>query len=509
MIAIKRALLSCHDKTGLETLGKALADLGVELIASGGTATYLQHHGLRVRSVEEFAGIGEQLDGRVKTLHPKIHGGILAKRDDPAHIKSVGADGLIDLVVVNLYPFEQTTQKPGVTLPEVIEQIDIGGVALIRAAAKNFKHVAVLTRSEQYPSLIKQLRDTNGTLSETDTRALAAAAFELTTRYDRLIAEYIGGQKAAAWPTVAIGSREHQPLRYGENPHQSAAWHVGADGPKGLAGSRQLQGKELSYNNVLDLDAVVRCLADFSEPTCVIAKHATPCGIASAGSLREAFERALACDSESAFGGIVGVNRSLDRATAEAMASMFLEVIVAPKIDDAAAAVFAKKTNLRLLELAIPSPAPFQEWRTVLGGYLTQQSDAQILDQTALRVVTKRQPTKAEHRDLLFAWVAAKHVKSNAIVIAKDAATIAIGAGQPSRVRSVRLAMSCAGAQAKGAVLASDGFFPFPDNVEVAATAGITAVIQPGGSVKDPDVIAAADAAGIAMLFTGMRHFRH
>jgi phosphoribosylaminoimidazolecarboxamide formyltransferase/IMP cyclohydrolase len=525
MVVVKRALLSCHDKTGLEVFAKGLAELGVELVASQGTAAFLQQHGLRVKTVEAFAGIAEQLDGRVKTLHPRIHAGILARRDDPAHVQAVGAEGLIDLVVVNLYPFQEATQTPNLSVSAVLEQIDIGGVALLRAAAKNFPHVAVASAPAQYPEILAALRRGRATLSVDESRALAATAFHLTSRYDRWITAYLGqasppagsgsGAQAAqalSLPEqVTVQAGRHQALRYGENPHQQAGWYVPLGQPlAGLATLASLQGKELSCNNLLDVDAAVRCLLDFEQPTCVIVKHASPCGIASARTVAEAYQRALACDAESAFGGIVGFNHPLDGATASQMASTFLEVIVAPAVESSARMVFAKKSNLRVIELADARGASSTtEWRSVLGGWLIQEQDRSTVDASALRVVTARRPTPEEQRDLLFAWIAAKHVKSNAIVLAKDEATLGIGQGQPSRVRAVRLAIQNAGARAQGAVLASDGFFPFPDNVELAARAGIAAIMQPGGSVKDADVIAAADAAGLAMVFTGLRHFRH
>lgn len=511
-MTIKRALLSCHDKTGLEPFAKGLVELRVELVASTGTAAFLKEHGMSARTVESFAGITEQLDGRVKTLHPRIHAGILARRGAPEHVKAVGEGGLIDLVVVNLYPFEDTIQQPGATLAQAVEQIDIGGVALLRAAAKNFSDVTVISSPQQYPAVLEALTRGKGTLPETMRRDLAMAAFALTSRYDRQITRYLGQSGAtSATEPLTLQARVQQSLRYGENPHQRGGWYVPLAGqPEGLAMLSQRQGKALSYNNLLDVDTAVRCLADFDRPTCVIVKHASPCGIASADSAAEASRRAYEADAESAFGGIVGVNRTLDAAAASQMTAGFLEVLLAPSIEPAALAVLAKKPNLRVLELAPDPPAaPSADWRSVLGGWLVQDPDTTVLDEPSLRVATKRRPTDAERRDLLFAWRAAKHVRSNAIVLAKDEATVGIGQGQPSRVRAVRLAIQNAGARARGAALASDGFLPFPDNVEQAAGAGVTALIQPGGSVKDAEVIAAADGAGMAMLFTGVRHFRH
>lgn len=524
MASIRRALLSCYDKAGLDRFAKGLVELGVELVASTGTAAFLKEHGMSARSVESFAGITEQLDGRVKTLHPRIHAGILARRQHPEHVKAVGEGGLIDLVVVNLYPFEETIQQPGATLAQAVEQIDIGGVALLRAAAKNFSDVTVISSPQQYPAVLEALTRGKGALPETMRRDLAMAAFALTSRYDRQITRYLGQSGAtSATEPLTLQARVQQSLRYGENPHQRGGWYVPLAGqPEGLAMLSQRQGNALSYNNLLDVDTAVRCLVDFDlpapgssgqagRPTCVIVKHASPCGIASANSAAEAYRRAYEADAESAFGGIVGVNRTLDAEAASQMTAGFLEVLLAPSIEPAALAVLAKKPNLRVLELA-PQATPAAsspDWRSVLGGWLVQDPDAAVLDEPSLRVATKRRPTDAERRDLLFAWRAAKHVRSNAIVLAKDEATVGIGQGQPSRVRAVRLAIQNAGARARGAALASDGFLPFPDNVEHAANAGVTALIQPGGSVKDAEVLAAADGAGMAMLVTGIRHFRH
>ena len=514
MVTVKRALLSCHDKTGLEGFAGALAELGAELIASGGTAAFLQQHGLRVKTVEAFTGAPEQLDGRVKTLHPKIHAGILARRDDPAHVQAVGADGLIDLVAVNLYPFEETARRRGAGLEEALEQIDVGGVALLRAAAKNFAHVAAVCDPQQYPSVTEALRRHQGRLPDPLARELAAAAFRLTSAYDTSIGSYLlsSGGGPQGWPeTASLSVRQRQMLRYGENPHQRGAWYVPDAGAVwGLATLTQRQGKELSYNNLLDADAALRCLLDFEEPTCAIIKHRAPCGIAGAAAPLQAYQRALACDPESAFGGIVGFNRPLDAALAEQLTATFLEVIVAPSVEPEAAPVFAKKPNLRVITLDWPTRLPGgPEWRPLLGSWLLQEPDALTVQADALRVATKRAPTERERADLLFAWRAVKHALSNGVVLASDRATVGIGQGQPSRVGSVRLALEKAGGRSRKAVAASDGFFPFPDGVELLAKAGVTAVIQPGGSVRDAEVIAAADAAGLAMLVTGIRHFRH
>lgn len=513
MVTVKRALLSCYDKTGLEGLATALAELGVELVASDGTAAFLKQQGLTVRTVEAFAGITEQLDGRVKTLHPKIHAGILARRDEPAHLAAVGAGGLIDLVVVSLYPFQRTVQSRVVSLPEAVEQIDIGGVALLRAAAKNFAHVAVVCEPQQYPAVIEALRRGKGQLPEDLTRRLATAAFHLTSAYDTAISSYLAPDDGPRGlpEEASVSVRKRQLLRYGENPHQQGAWYVSASGfVWGLGTLSQLQGKALSYNNLLDLDAALRCLLDFDEPTCTIIKHHSHCGLASAATPLEAYRRALACDPESVFGGVVGCNRPVDAAMAEQLTSTFLDVIMAPSVEPKAVPVFGSKPNLRVVTLEWPARVPAgPEWRHLLGSWLLQDPDALTATADSLQVVTQRIPGERERADLLFAWSAVKHVKSNGIVLVSDRATVGIGQGQPSRVGSVRLAIQHAGARSRNAVAASDGFFPFPDSLELLAKAGITAVIQPGGSIRDPEVVAAADAAKMAMLVTGVRHFRH
>lgn len=512
MVIVKRALLSCYDKTSLEVFAKGLVELGVELIASGRTAAMLQQRGVRVKTVEEFAGITEQLDGRVKTLHPKIHAGILARRDDPTHARAVGPEGLIDLVIVNLYPFRETVRRSGVSYQEALEQIDIGGVALLRAAAKNFPHVAVVSHPAQYPEVLTALRQGQGTLSEAVSRSLATTTFQVTSTYDHEVAAYLGSTAEALFPDALTAPLRHrQSLRYGENPHQHAAWYLpDEDTAWGLGTLRQLQGKELSYNNLLDLDAALRSLLDFPEPTCVIVKHHSPCGLASADTMGDAFLRACEGDAESAFGGVVGFNRTLDVETAERLAARFLEVILAPSVDPQAAARLSQKPNLRIVTLEWPTALQHAlEWRQLCGSWLLQTPDASTLTEKTARLVTKRAPTDDERSDLIFAWKLAKHVQSNGIVIARHRATLGIGQGQPSRVRAVRLAIQNAGSRARGAVVASDGFFPFPDSLELIAQAGVAAVIQPGGSVKDADVIAAADRAGVAMVVTGLRHFRH
>ena len=519
MVVVKQALLSCSDKTGLEEFARGLVQLGVRLIASGGTAASLHKHGLPVHTVEAFAGISQQLDGRVKTLHPKIHAGILAKRDDPAHLAAAGSDGLIDLVVVNLYPFEDTIVKPDIALEDAIEHIDIGGVALLRAAAKNFRFVAAVSSPGQYADVLASLRRDGSRLSEDASRALAAEAFRLTSGYDQLIATFLQKPFAtiANLPDVLTAKAlKRQPLRYGENPHQQAGWYVAQPQPDGgLAGLVQRHGKELSYNNLLDLDAAVRCLRDLPPKTCVIVKHGAPCGIATAKTTEEAYERAHEGDPESAFGGVAAINWTLDAHAASLMSPRFLEVVAATEFEPEAQALLSKKANVRLIQLPAKLigqarlTSPSIEWRSIAGGWLVQEADISRDKTDSMRVVTARKPTDAELRDLLFAWLAVKHAKSNAIVVASAEATVGIGQGSPSRVRAVRHALEHAGDKANGAVLASDGFFPFPDSIELAAKAGIRAIIQPGGSVRDAEVIAAADSDGIAMLMTGVRHFRH
>lgn len=520
MVTIRRALLSCYDKTGLETFAKALVGLGVELVASVGTAEFLTKHGLRPKTVEEFTGVAEQLDGRIKTLHPNIHAGILARRDDPAHVKAVGERGLIDLVAVNLYPFEQTIQRPGVSRAEALEQIDIGGVALLRAAAKNFPSVAVICHPQQYPSVAQALRNGRGQLPESMMRQLAVSAFSLTSAYDTWIAGYLASGDGpgdlpadpAGPEVVSISLRRRQGLRYGENPHQRGAWYVPASSPVwGLGTVSQLQGKELSHNNLLDLDAALRCLVDFGEPACAIIKHHAPCGIAtSAADLGQAYEQAYACDPEAAFGGIVGFNRPLDAATAQRLIETFLEVIMAPAIAPEASALFTKKPNLRTVTLEWATAMRRDlEWRQLVGSWLLQEPDRVALEPTSVKTVTKRAPTEHERSNLEFAWKAVKHAQSNGVVLARDRATVGIGQGQPSRVGSVRLAIEKAGERSRNAVAASDGFFPFPDSIELLSKAGVSAVIQPGGSIRDADVVEAANRANLAMLVTGIRQFRH
>jgi phosphoribosylaminoimidazolecarboxamide formyltransferase/IMP cyclohydrolase len=524
MVKVKRALISCYDKSGLDRLAELLTGLQVEVVASGGTAAYLKERGARVKTVEEFAGQAAALDGRVKTLHPAIHAGILARRDEPSHLDAVGSGGLIDLVVVNLYPFEQAIRQPGIRMEEALEQIDIGGVALLRAAAKNWTAVAAVCHPGQYPMVAEALRREHGAVPQHLARQLAVEAFRRTSAYDTQIARFLDAmaqedrEAAEAGPTeplpevATVSVRKRQDLRYGENPHQRAGWYVVENGEDwGLSTLRQLQGKPLSYNNLLDVDAAVRCLVDYRQPTCVLIKHRMPCGLSCAASGALAYERAFASDPEAAFGGVVGINQALDGALARRLAATFLEVIVAPTVEPDALEPLKGKTNLRVVTVTLPLALPDDpEWRQLLGGsWLLQQPNALTLTSDTLRVVTTRSPTDAERRDLMFAWTAVKHAASNGIVIAHEQATVGIGQGQPSRVGSVRLAVEKAGRRARGAVAASDGFFPFPDGIELLAQAGVSAVIQPGGSIRDDEVIKAADAHGVAMLVTVVRHFRH
>ncbi|MEJ0015134.1 MAG: bifunctional phosphoribosylaminoimidazolecarboxamide formyltransferase/IMP cyclohydrolase [Acetobacteraceae bacterium] len=521
IVPIRRALISVSDKAGLVPFAQALAALGVEILSTGGSARALRDAGVAVKEVSEHSGFPEILDGRVKTLVPQIHGGILGRRDLAEHVAQMAAHGIapIDLVAVNLYPFEATVAQ-GAADDECVENIDIGGPALIRAAAKNHDFVAVLTEPDQYAAVLDEIARLDGT-SLALRRRLAGEAYARTAAYDSAIAAWFAERRGEAFPhRLAVAGTRRQTLRYGENPHQAAAFYVTGD-RRGVATAVQVQGKELSYNNLNDTDAAFECVAEFDAPTVAIIKHANPCGVASAATLADAWERALRCDPVSAFGGIVAVNRVLDGATAEKIAAILTEVIVAPDADDAARAILARKKNLRLLLTGgMPDPAAGGlTLRSVAGGFLAQTRDNGRVTAQDLRVVTQRAPTEAELRDLLFAFRVCKHVKSNAIVYAKDAATVGIGAGQMSRVDSARMGAWKSEAAAKaagldvpladGSVVASDAFFPFADGLESAVAAGATAVIQPGGSLRDKEVIAAADAAGVAMVFTGMRHFRH
>jgi phosphoribosylaminoimidazolecarboxamide formyltransferase/IMP cyclohydrolase len=514
IVPIRRALISVSDKTGLIKLAQSLAAHGVEILSTGGTAAALRGAAVPVTEVSDYTGFPEILDGRVKTLVPQIHGGILGRRDLPEHLAQMAAHGIapIDLVVVNLYPFEATIAA-GQNPAACIEQIDIGGPALIRAAAKNHDHVTVLTECAQYHAVLEAI-ETSGGVGAALRQRLAASAYAFTAAYDAAIAAWFARQQGITFPhRIAVAGVMRQTLRYGENPHQQAALYVSGDRP-GVASAHQIQGKELSYNNLGDTDAALECVAEFAEPAIVIVKHANPCGVATAATLAEAWDAALACDPVSAFGGIVAANRPLDAAAAERITAIFSEVIVAPDADADARSILARKKNLRLLlTTGLPDPAaPGLQVRSIAGGLLVQTRDAARLGRADLQTVTKRAPTEAERTDLLFAFRVAKHVKSNAIVYARDGATLGIGAGQMSRVDSARIAAwkgAATGRLTPGSVAASDAFFPFADGLESVIAAGATAVIQPGGSIRDAEVIAAADAAGIAMVFTGIRHFRH
>ncbi|MDN5327257.1 MAG: phosphoribosylaminoimidazolecarboxamide formyltransferase / cyclohydrolase [Moorella sp. (in: firmicutes)] len=511
----KRALISVSDKTGLVELARGLVELGWELLSTGGTARTLTAAGLPVTEVAAVTGFPEILDGRVKTLHPKIHGGILA-RPTPEHLAQLQEQGIkpIDLVVVNLYPFRETIARPGVTPAEAIENIDIGGPAMVRAAAKNHERVGIVVDPASYDEVLTELRE-KGSLSPETRRRLAAAAFAHTAAYDAAIAAYFQRlmRNEEPFPASFILSGEKvQDLRYGENPHQGAAFYrLPAPPPGTLAGARQLQGKELSYNNLMDLDAAWNLACDFKEPVVAIIKHTNPCGVARASTPAAAYRLAYAADPVSAFGGIVACNRPVDGEMAWAMTEIFLEAVIAPSFTPEAMAILKSKSNLRLLAAGERAGCRTQEYqvRPVSGGFLVQEPDYHVLEPESLKVVTARKPEAKEMADLLFAWQVVKHVKSNAIVVARDGVTLGIGAGQMNRVGAARIALEQAGARAKGAVLASDAFFPFGDTVELAAGAGITAIIQPGGSIRDEESIKAADAAGIAMVFTGIRHFRH
>ena len=523
---VRRALLSVSDKTGLVDLARALAARGVELVSTGGSAALLRDSGLKVRDVSDLTGFPEMMDGRVKTLHPGVHGGLLALRDNEAHQAAMAAQGIapIDLLVVNLYPFEETVAS-GADAGTCIENIDIGGPAMIRAAAKNHAFVTVVVSPDDYAPLLEELETHDGATSFGFRGRMALAAFGRTAAYDAAVSGWMAQELGeGAPPFHATGGKLAQGLRYGENPHQAAAFYVSGAPRPGVATAQQVQGKELSYNNINDTDAAYELVAEFPPeegPACAIIKHANPCGVAVAETLASAYGRAFDCDRTSAFGGIVALNRPLDAETAEAISGVFTEVVIAPGADEGALRIFARKKNLRLLLTdGLPDPgAPGRVMRAVSGGFLLQERDSGRIAAADVKVVTRRAPSEAELSDMLFAWRVAKHVKSNAIVYARGGATVGIGAGQMSRVDSARIASrkaedmaeaaGLAESPARGAVVASDAFFPFADGLLAAAEAGATAVIQPGGSMRDDEVIEAADAAGLAMVFTGMRHFRH
>ncbi|SFQ18817.1 IMP cyclohydrolase /phosphoribosylaminoimidazolecarboxamide formyltransferase [Geopseudomonas sagittaria] len=528
-LPVRRALISVSDKTGVVDFARELAALGVEILSTGGTFKLLRDNGVNAVEVADYTGFPEMMDGRVKTLHPKIHGGILGRRDLDGAVMAEHGIQPIDLVAVNLYPFAATVAKPGCTLPDAIENIDIGGPTMVRSAAKNHKDVAIVVNAGDYAGIVESLK--SGGLTYAQRFDLALKAFEHTAAYDGMIANYLGTVDQSAATLSTEGRSEFprtfnsqfikaQDMRYGENPHQNAAFYVEANPAEAsIATAKQLQGKELSYNNVADTDAALECVKSFTKPACVIVKHANPCGVAvvpeNEGGIRKAYDLAYATDSESAFGGIIAFNRELDGETAKAIVErQFVEVIIAPSVSAEAREVVAAKANVRLLECG-QWPAERiagLDYKRVNGGLLVQSRDIGMITEADLKVVTQRAPSEQEIHDLIFAWKVAKFVKSNAIVYAKNRQTVGVGAGQMSRVNSARIAAikaEHAGLPVPGAVMASDAFFPFRDGIDNAAKAGITAVIQPGGSMRDAEVIAAADEAGIAMVFTGMRHFRH
>jgi phosphoribosylaminoimidazolecarboxamide formyltransferase/IMP cyclohydrolase len=524
---IRRALLSVTDKTGLVDFARVLTSFGVDLVSTGGTSRTLREAGLPVRDISDLTGFPEMLDGRVKTLHPKVHGGILHIRDNAEHMASVAEHAIepIDMVVVNLYAFEKTAQRPGVSFADVIENIDIGGPSMVRSAAKNFSDVAIVTSAADYSLLADEMAANSGSLSRATRWRLAKAAFAITAAYDAGIATALESIETASGkaptgkavfseeqlpPTIRVIDPLSQALRYGENPHQKAALYTDGSG-KGVANARQLQGKELSYNNIVDLDACWELVSEFDEPAVVIIKHTNPCGASTGATVVEAYRRALESDPVSAFGGVIGINREVDATAAEEIAKLFVEAIVAPSFTPEALERFAAKKNLRLIEIS-PAQTP-RILKQVSGGLLVQDADRLRISEADLQVVTRRKPTAEEIRALLFAWRVCKHVKSNAIVYARfsdgHGQTVGIGAGQMSRVDAARFGAMKAILPLKGTVAASDAFFPFPDGLETIAQAGATAVIQPGGSVRDAEVIEAADRLGVAMAFTGVRHFRH
>jgi phosphoribosylaminoimidazolecarboxamide formyltransferase/IMP cyclohydrolase len=525
LVDLKRALISVSDKTGLLELGRALADRGVELLSTGGSAKALREAGLVVIDVASLTGFPEMMDGRVKTLHPNIHGGLLALRDNPHHVAAMEEHGIvgIDLLVVNLYPFEETVAE-GADYKTAIENIDIGGPAMIRAAAKNHGFVAVVTDTQDYAALLEELGENKGATTYRFRQNLALSAYSRTAAYDSAVSSWMAKTLDVIPRRKTVAGTLTQTLRYGENPHQSAAFYTDGQERPGIATAVQHQGKELSYNNINDTDAAVELVAEFDPangPACVIVKHANPCGVSQSSSLVEAYQAAFQCDQTSAFGGIIALNQTLDGATATEICKIFTEVVIAPDADEDARRIFAQKKNLRLLTMGtLPDlSAASQTIRQVSGGYLVQDKDVGQVLPSDLKVVTKRAPSSEELQDMLFAWKVAKHVKSNAIVYVKDGATVGIGAGQMSRVDSTRIAARKAQDMAEalgldaplthGSVVASDAFFPFADGLITAAEAGATALIQPGGSMRDAAVIAAADSAGLAMVFTGMRHFKH
>ena len=521
MKEIKRALISVYDKTNLLEIANALTHRGVEILSTGGTARHLRDAGIEILDVSDYTGFPEMLDGRVKTLHPKIHGGLLADRDNPEHNVQAAAHSItpIDMVICNVYPFEATVAKPDVTLPEAIENIDIGGPTMIRAAAKNYRHVAVLTKPSQYPQVIVDLDTNDGCLSEERRFELAKSAFAHTAHYDTAIAAYladVGSQPDEFATDLTLRFKKERTLRYGENPHQRAAFYKTEVSPSACAAwAKQLSGQPLSFNNLLDLEAALEIVKDFETPTCAIIKHNNPCGLATAENLQEAFTNALECDRTSAFGSIVGLNRRVTLQTANiireaANAGVKIDAIIAPNYTEKALRALSRVKRRPILEAgSLSATEPVLQIRNITGGVLVQDPDVHDLEANDLEVATSRAPTGAEIKSLLFAWKACKHVKSNCILLANGTQSVGIGAGQMSRVDAAIIAIRKAGEKARGAVLASDAYFPFPDGVEIAGEAGISAIIQPGGSVNDVPVIKTADAYGMAMVLTGVRHFRH
>ena len=519
LVGVKRALISVSDKSGIGEFAAALREMGVELLSTGGTYRMLQELGLEVTEVADYTGFPEMMDGRVKTLHPKVHGGILGRRGQDDVVMAEHGIDPIDMVVVNLYPFSATVANPDCTLEDAIENIDIGGPTMVRAAAKNHSFVNIVVNVSDYDAIIAEMHTNDGSTSLSTRFDLAIKAYEHTAAYDGAIANYFGTQVpggSAEFPrTFNTQFHKVQEMRYGENPHQQAAFYVEANPAEaGIATARQIQGKALSYNNVADTDAALECVKNFQEPACVIVKHANPCGVAVADTISAAYDLAFATDTESAFGGIIAFNRELDATTAASIVErQFVEVIIAPTVSDEAAALVAEKKNVRLLACGEWTPGqPALDYKRVNGGLLVQDRDLGMISRDDLRVVSKLQPTEQQIQDLLFAWTVAKFVKSNAIVYAANGQTVGVGAGQMSRINSARIAAikaEHAGLSVKGSVMASDAFFPFRDGIDNAGQSGIAAVIQPGGSIRDEEVIAAADEHGMAMVFTGMRHFRH
>ena len=519
LVKVRRALISVSDKSGIGEFASALRALGVELLSTGGTYRLLRELGLDVTEVADYTGFPEMMDGRVKTLHPKVHGGILGRRGQDDDVMAAHGIDPIDMVVVNLYPFSATVANPDCTVEDAIENIDIGGPTMVRAAAKNHPFVTIVVNASDYGEILSEMQSNGGSTSLESRFNLAIKAYEHTAAYDGAIANHFGTLVPDGSPkfprTFNAQFHKVQEMRYGENPHQQAAFYVEANPAEaGIATARQIQGKELSYNNVADTDAALECVKNFHEPACVIVKHANPCGVAIAGSLSEAYDLAFATDTESAFGGIIAFNRELDAKTAASIVErQFVEVIIAPSVSEEAAALVADKKNVRLLSCGEWSaPGPALDYKRVNGGLLIQDRDLGMITRDDLTVVSKCQPTEQQLQDLMFAWIVAKFVKSNAIVYAANGQTIGVGAGQMSRINSARIAAikaEHAGLSVQGSVMASDAFFPFRDGIDNAGQAGIAAIIQPGGSIRDDEVIAAADEHGMAMVFTGMRHFRH